>query len=138
MAIGPSLTAEPLFASDLSPVCAPAIATRLRQPKDLTGESLIRVQHAPEDWPRWLAAIGTESPSNYGSKFEFYCQALPAALDGVSVAMGIRPYVSDDLISPPAASSRPSSIPSPKAPNGIWWTNPAGWKTCPFKYFMLG
>ena len=79
MAIGPSLTAEPLFGTDLSPVCAPAIATRLRQPKDLTGESLIRVQHAPEDWPRWLAAIGTESPSNYGSKFEFYCQALPAA-----------------------------------------------------------
>ena len=106
MAIGPSLTAEPLFATDLSPVCAPT--------------------------------IGTESPSNYGSKFEFYCQALPAALDGVGVAMGIRPYVSDDLISPPAASSRPSSIPSPKAPNGIWCTNPAGWKTCPFKYFMLG
>lgn len=91
------LIAEPLFAADLLPVCAPAIAARLLQPRDLTGESLIRVQHAPEDWPRWLAAIGMEFPSTNGPEFEFYGQALQAALDGVGVAMGIRPYVDDDL-----------------------------------------
>ncbi|MDE0810845.1 MAG: hypothetical protein OSB69_16220 [Alphaproteobacteria bacterium] len=75
----------------------PASAARLRQPKDLTGESLIRVQHAPEDWPRWLAAIGTESPSNYGSVFEFYGQDLQAALDVRAWPWAFAPAVNDDL-----------------------------------------
>lgn len=93
----PGLVAEPLFAADLLPVCAPAIAERLKNPADLTTASLIRVQHALEDWPRWIAASGTAAPSHYGPEFEYYGQALQAALDGVGVAMGIRPYVDDDL-----------------------------------------
>ena len=93
----PGLVAEPLFAADLLPVCAPAIAARLKEPADLVSASLIRVQHAPEDWPRWLAATGTDAPMVYGPEFEFHGQALQAALDGVGVAMGIRPYVDDDL-----------------------------------------
>lgn len=91
------LMAEPLFAADLLPVCAPALAARLKSPADLTSASLVRVQHAPEDWPRWLAATGTTASSAHGPEFEFYGQALQAALDGVGVAMGIRPYVDDDL-----------------------------------------
>jgi LysR family glycine cleavage system transcriptional activator len=32
-----------------------------------------------------------------GPEFEYYGQALQAAADGVGVAMGIRPYLDDDL-----------------------------------------
>jgi LysR family glycine cleavage system transcriptional activator len=32
-----------------------------------------------------------------GPEFEYYGQALQAAADGVGVAMGISPYVDDDL-----------------------------------------
>ena len=32
-----------------------------------------------------------------GLEFQFYGQALQAAVDGLGVAMGIRPYIDDDL-----------------------------------------
>lgn len=95
--VWPGLMAEPLVAADLLPVCAPALAERLKSPSDLAAESLIRVQHAPEDWPRWLAAAQAAAPSVYGPEVGYYGQAIQAALDGVGVAMGIRPYVDDDL-----------------------------------------
>src|SRR5712672_4464101 len=50
----PGLVAEPLFAADLLPVCAPRLATQLRRPADLRGPTLLRVAHASDDWPLWL------------------------------------------------------------------------------------
>lgn len=93
----PDLAAEPLFAADLLPVCAPALARDLAAPADLQPASLLRVAHAPEDWPRWLAAAGLGATAAAGPEFEYYGHALQAAVDGVGVAMGIRPYVDDDL-----------------------------------------
>ena len=93
----PDLTAEPLFAADLLPVCAPALARGLAVPGDLDAAAMLRVAHAPEDWPRWLRAAGLDRVAAAGPVFEVYGQALQAAVDGVGVAMGIRPYVDDDL-----------------------------------------
>ena len=93
----PGLEAEALFAADLVPVCAPAMAGRLRRAGDLAGDTLLRVAHAPEDWPAWLDAAGLRGVEARGPMFEYYGQALQAAADGVGVALGIRPYVDDDL-----------------------------------------
>lgn len=93
----PGLVAEPLLAADLLPVCTPALAGGLAAPADLDGAALLRVAHAPEDWPRWLRAAGRDDIAAAGPVFEYYGQALQAAVDGVGVAMGIRPYVDDDL-----------------------------------------
>lgn len=93
----PGLVATPLFAADLTPVCAPALAARIRKPKHLRDAVLLRVAHAPDDWTRWLAAVGAKGVKADGPIFDFYGQAQQAALDGVGVAMGIRPYVDDDL-----------------------------------------
>lgn len=93
----PRLTAEPLFAADLLPVCSMATAAGLRSPDDLAGAALLRVAHAPEDWPLWLEAAGLGGRAARGPEFEYYGQALQAAADGVGVAMGIRPYIDDDL-----------------------------------------
>ena len=93
----PGLTAQPLFAADLQPVCAPRLARRLKRPADLAAASLLRVIHSGDDWPRWLAAAGVPELSAKGQAFEFYGQALQAAADGLGVAMGIRPYIDDDL-----------------------------------------
>jgi LysR family glycine cleavage system transcriptional activator len=93
----PGLIAEPLFEADLTPVCAPALAARLRSPAQLRPASLLRVSHAPEDWPRWLAAAGVPALAARGPEFQYYGLALQAALDGVGIAMGIRPYIDDDL-----------------------------------------
>ncbi len=54
----PGLIAEPLFAADLLPVCAPRLASALKRPGDLKGPSLLRVAHSPDDWPSWLKAAG--------------------------------------------------------------------------------
>ena len=93
----PGLTAQALFAADLTPVCAPRVAARIKSPAALRDETLLRVAHAPDDWPRWLAAAGVPKLSARGPEFEYYGHALQAAADGVGVAIGIRPYIDDDL-----------------------------------------
>ena len=54
----PDLVAEPLFAADLLPVCAPRLAAQLRRPADLKGPSLLRVAHSSER----LAAVAESRP----------------------------------------------------------------------------
>jgi len=93
----PELVAEPLFAGDLVPVCVPRLAASLKRPTDLKGPALLRVAHATEDWPLWLKAAGVTRITARGLEFGYYGQALQAALDGLGIAMGIRPYIDDDL-----------------------------------------
>lgn len=96
----PGHQAEPMFSADLFPVCARSIGQRLKKPSDLAKECLLEVQHSPEEWPLWLAAarvkLRTQAP---GPRFDSYAMALQAAVDGVGVAIGLRPYVEDDLAS---------------------------------------
>jgi LysR family transcriptional regulator, glycine cleavage system transcriptional activator len=112
----PGLAAEPLFAADLVPVCAPRLARELKRPADLRGSSLLRVAHATEDWPLWLKAAGIARLSARGTEFQFYGQALQAAVDGLGIAMGIRPYIDDDL-----AAGRLVAPFALSVPNGMRW-----------------
>jgi LysR family glycine cleavage system transcriptional activator len=93
----PGLEAEPLFQADLIPVCSPALGRALSTPSDLRKSTLLRVAHVPQDWPNWLKASGAKGVRAEGPVFEFYGQALQAALDGVGIALGLRPYIDDDL-----------------------------------------
>jgi DNA-binding transcriptional LysR family regulator len=94
----PGYEAEPMFSADLFPVCTAAIAERLATPSDLARETLLQVQHSPEEWPLWLAAAGIKlTPAMLGPRFDTYAMTLQAALDGVGVALGLRPYVEDDV-----------------------------------------
>jgi LysR family transcriptional regulator, glycine cleavage system transcriptional activator len=93
----PGLVAEPLFAADLQPVCIPRLAAALKRPTDLKGPTLLRVAHSGEDWPLWLKAAGLARLTARGPEFQYYGQALQAAADGLGIAMGIRPYIDDDL-----------------------------------------
>jgi LysR family glycine cleavage system transcriptional activator len=45
----------------------------------------------------WLKAAGVARVTARGPQFQYYGQALQAAVDGLGVAMGIRPYIDDDL-----------------------------------------
>ena len=93
----PGLIAEPLFAADLLPVCVPRLAAQLKRPADLKGPMLLRVAHSPHDWPSWLEAARAGRITARGPEFAQYGQALQAAVDGLGIAMGIRPYIDDDL-----------------------------------------
>jgi LysR family glycine cleavage system transcriptional activator len=112
----PGLVAEPLFAADLLPVCAPKLAASLKRPSDLKGPSLLRVAHATDDWPLWLKAAGVTRMSARGTEFQYYGQALQAAADGLGIAMGIRPYIDDDL-----AAGRLIAPFSLTVPKGMRW-----------------
>jgi len=112
----PGLIAEPLFAADLTPVCAPRLANALKRPADLKGPTLLRVAHSPDDWPSWLKAAGVGRVTARGPEFQFYGQALQAAVDGLGIAMGIRPYIDDDLAAGRLVAPFDSSV-----PKGMRW-----------------
>jgi LysR family glycine cleavage system transcriptional activator len=112
----PGLIAEPLFAADLTPVCAPRLANALKRPGDLKGPTLLRVAHSPDDWPSWLKAAGVARVTARGPEFQFYGQALQAAVDGLGIAMGIRPYIDDDLAAGRLLAPFDTSV-----PKGMRW-----------------
>lgn len=88
----------PLFSPNCFPVCNPRLARRLHSPKDLVGVTLLDVRHAPGDWSLWLSkARLDEAKIRKRLVFEYYAFAMQAALDGVGVAMGLHPYIVDDL-----------------------------------------
>jgi LysR family transcriptional regulator, glycine cleavage system transcriptional activator len=107
----PGLACEHLFPADLSPVCTPRLAKALRNPADLVEPTLLRVAHADEDWRLWLDAAGIGRMKPKGPVFDYYGQALQAAADGVGVAMGIRPYVDDDLKAGRLVAPFPITVP---------------------------
>lgn len=94
----PEVASMPLFSPDMSPVCSPRLARRLRAPKDLYQATLLDVGHAPGDWSSWLQKAHLDE-RKIGKRlvFEYYAFALQAALDGVGVAIGLHPYIVDDL-----------------------------------------
>lgn len=78
--------AEPLLEAKLSPLCAPAIAKRLRSPADLARETLLRSYRADE-WPRWFAAAGAAAPLLRGPVFDSSIAMAVAAEQGAGVAL---------------------------------------------------
>ena len=72
--------------------------------------------HSPEDWPLWFAAAGVKlRRKGLGPSFANYGMALQAALDGVGVAIGLRPYVEDDIAMRRLVAPFPISVPKGRA-----------------------
>jgi LysR family glycine cleavage system transcriptional activator/LysR family transcriptional regulator of beta-lactamase len=89
---------DALFPGRLILVCRPDLARKLAAPADLARQTLLDVRHAPDDWPRWLAAAGLPDRGRFHTlSFDFSAFAIQAALDGVGVALVREPYVADDL-----------------------------------------
>lgn len=78
--------ATPLLAAPLSPVAAPAVAARLRQPRDLAHEQLLRSYRADE-WTRWLALAGLDIAAPRGTIFDSSIAMAEAAAQGLGVAL---------------------------------------------------
>uniref|UniRef100_UPI0035AF0EE6 LysR substrate-binding domain-containing protein n=1 Tax=Chitinimonas sp. TaxID=1934313 RepID=UPI0035AF0EE6 len=91
--------ATPLFAERLTPVCAPAMAQRLRQPADLANETLIHLSADHADWRAWLAAAGVSHPDlAAGPSFEVIDMAVNLASQGRGVAIADPVMIADDLL----------------------------------------
>jgi LysR family transcriptional regulator of beta-lactamase len=75
-----------LFAAPLTPLCAPQIARRLRQPADLLRETLLR-SYRVEEWDRWFAAVEQPAPTIRGFVFDSSLTMAEAAVQGAGVAL---------------------------------------------------
>lgn len=78
--------ADLVMAAPLTPLCAPAIAARLRGPEDLAREALLRSYRADE-WPRWFAAAGVPCPALRGAVFDSSALMVASATRGRGVAL---------------------------------------------------
>jgi len=113
----PGLEAVRLFGTALLPVAAPRVAAGLREVDDLARVPLLRVAHAPEDWPLWLAAASAPHVTASGPVFDVHGQAQQAAMDGLGVALGFPPYLRDDLAAGRLVAPFPLAVPRAEA----WW-----------------
>ena len=75
-----------LFEAPLSPICAPALAQRLRQPADLARETLLRSYRADE-WTQWFATAGLPARVIRGFVFDSSLAMAEAAVQGAGVAL---------------------------------------------------
>ena len=78
--------ATPLLAAPLSPVAAPEIAARLRDPADLAREQLLRSYRA-DDWTRWFTVAGLDLPAPRGTIFDSSIAMADAAAQELGVAL---------------------------------------------------
>jgi LysR family transcriptional regulator of beta-lactamase len=75
-----------LLTAPLSPVCAPDVAARLRQPGDLRREVLLR-SYRMDEWARWFAEAGVACPAIKGAVFDSSVTMAEAAAQGLGVAL---------------------------------------------------
>lgn len=78
--------AERLFDAPLTPMCAPAVAARLRHPCDLETETLLR-SYRSDEWNHWFAAAGAACPPVRGFVFDSSLTMAEAAAQQAGVAL---------------------------------------------------
>ncbi len=80
---------ERLLADRTYPVCAPEAAARLRDPRDLAGETLIHVTHLADGWDHWAEAQGLAALKRRGGHYvNTFVASLDMAGRGLGVALG--------------------------------------------------
>jgi DNA-binding transcriptional LysR family regulator len=92
------VVAERLMPQTVFPVCAPALAPRLKTPADLARVPVIRDEGSLISWPEWFAAAGIASPPRLsGPSYTDPIPALEAALAGQGVFMAWQLIATDAL-----------------------------------------
>ncbi len=85
-----------LMEAPLTPLCAPALAGRLKEPGALARETLLRSYRADE-WPRWFAAAGLPCPRLSGPVFDSSALMAAAAIAGHGIALAPPAMLARDL-----------------------------------------
>ncbi len=81
------LVTLPLGTEVVTPLCAPALAPRIRDAQALMGHALIDSTSKKVRWPEWFAANGLIAPEPRGPRFDRSFLSLRAAADGLGVAL---------------------------------------------------
>jgi LysR family glycine cleavage system transcriptional activator len=102
----PGMEVDLLFRPSYVPVCSPKLLGRgppLRKPADLKHHPLIHDESSPGDeerpgWEEWLEHVGAKGVDGArGPRFSNASLVHEAAIDGVGVALALRPLVDSDI-----------------------------------------
>lgn len=89
---------ELLIEQRIFPVCSPALAKRLKHPRDLLNVPIIRNQNALERWGAWLSINGlAEDQLGVGPTFSDYSLCIDAAIAGLGVMLGTQIITRDSV-----------------------------------------
>lgn len=88
--------AERLVDAHFTPMCAPAVAKRLKAPTDLHEEVLLRSYRVGE-WAQWFDVVQCRQPRMTGPTFDSSVSLAHAAAQGAGVALLPVVLFSDDL-----------------------------------------
>jgi LysR family transcriptional regulator of beta-lactamase len=90
--------AEPLFEAPLTPMCTPTIARRVRTPRDLLGETLLR-SYRSDEWRLWFeaAGVGAMPQPLRGPVLDSSLALAAAAAQGAGIALLPRSMFTHDL-----------------------------------------
>lgn len=83
----PGLVRISLGEETVIPLCAPALAVRIRYPADLMRETLIHSDNKMLRWPDWFSANGLNAPTPHGLRFDRSFLAISMAADGLGIAL---------------------------------------------------
>jgi LysR family glycine cleavage system transcriptional activator len=82
------ISARYLLGREITPVCTPAIARRLKTPRSLLREVLLYHTNYPANWSLWLGAAGVPSDTlKLGGGFDLAGNLIVAASSGMGVAV---------------------------------------------------
>jgi LysR family glycine cleavage system transcriptional activator len=94
----PRFRADRLTREVLEPVCAPAMAARLRTPQDLARERRLHVMGYQEGWAIWFQAAGiADLDAGEGAHFDTSLLAFEVAAQGAGVALGRRSMAAKEI-----------------------------------------
>lgn len=113
----PGLTAQLLLTERLVPVCSPLLFERLGG-TPLHEAPLIHLVGASEDWQAWADSCGEgEILSRKALKVDTAEMAFEAAVQGLGIAIGRRPFVDQELFAGTLVRYREQEMPCEA---GIW------------------
>jgi DNA-binding transcriptional LysR family regulator len=81
------VTVVPLGTETVTPLCAPALAEKIRTARDLFAQTLIESDNKRVRWPAWFAANSLAAPASRGPRFDRSFISISAAADGLGVAL---------------------------------------------------
>jgi LysR family glycine cleavage system transcriptional activator len=82
------ISARYLIGREITPVCTPKIAARLKGPADLLNESLLHHTNFPDNWRLWLSTAGASTTRlKLGGGFDLAHNLIVAAAAGMGVAV---------------------------------------------------
>lgn len=77
----------PLGEETVTPLCTPELAKKIRKPKDLLDQVLIRSDVKQVQWHQWFTANGLEAPAIHGMRFDRSFLAIAMASSGLGVTL---------------------------------------------------